>query len=116
MVTVLPHESVYLLKYCVLGGNRGEFDSLNCFRPEVGMSGEDDEIAKYLRSLLDHASECSREDCPSCQTLRGAFELIRNRLFSSPVYPQVMLATAVSKNQPMPDRGAGARTRPSWQP
>jgi len=56
------------------------------------MKGEDAELAGYMRSLLEHARECEVEACPSCQRLHAIFELIRNRLFNSPIYPDVMLA------------------------
>jgi len=56
------------------------------------MNGKDAEITEYLRSLLEHQGQCELEQCPSCLTLRRIFELIRSRLFSSPVYPEVMIS------------------------
>jgi hypothetical protein len=58
------------------------------------MNSNEAEIAEYLQSLLDHSGDCESEDCPTCQKLHGIFEVIKNRLFSSPVYPEVMAAAA----------------------
>jgi len=58
------------------------------------MNSDDAEIADYLRSLLDHGRKCHREECPACRTLHGIFEVIRKRLFTSPVYPEVLAAAA----------------------
>jgi len=63
------------------------------------MNGDDPEIAEYLRFLLEHRGQCELAQCPSCLTLRSVFELIRNRLFSGPVYPEVMIsATSASQH------------------
>src|ERR1035437_5449787 len=56
------------------------------------MNGKDAEITKYLRFLLEHQGRCELEQCPSCLTLQCIFELIRSRLFSSSVYPEVMIS------------------------
>ena len=56
------------------------------------MKGKDAEITDYLRFLLEHEGQCELEHCPSCLTLQCVFELIRSRLFSSPVYPEVMIS------------------------
>ena len=56
------------------------------------MNGKDAEITEYLRFLLEHQGQCELEPCPSCLTLQCIFELIRSRLFSSPVYPEVMIS------------------------
>jgi hypothetical protein len=58
------------------------------------MDGNEEEIAEYLQLLLDHGRDCESEDCPTCQKLHGIFEVIQNRLFTSPVYPEVMAAAA----------------------
>ncbi len=60
------------------------------------MTGDHAEIAEYLRTLLEHESRCEVEDCPSCETLRGICEMIRGRLFSSPIYPDVKTSAASS--------------------
>jgi hypothetical protein len=57
------------------------------------MNGKDTEIAEYLRFLLEHQARCALEQCPSCLTLQRVFELVRSRLFSSLVYPEVMIST-----------------------
>ena len=56
------------------------------------MNGKDAEIAEYLRFLLEHQARCELEQCPSCLMLQCVCELVRSRLFSSPVYPEVMIS------------------------
>jgi len=52
----------------------------------------DDEIRLYLQSLLEHEAECQSEHCPWCLALRGVLESVRWRIFTGPVFPEVMIA------------------------
>ncbi len=61
------------------------------------MNGDDAEIAYYVCSLLEHGDECDSEDCPLCATLHSVLELIRTRLFGSPLYPKEALAAGTAK-------------------
>ena len=61
------------------------------------MSGEDSEITNYLQTLIDHIGQCDCDDCPTCGTLQGILEIVKNRLFSSPVYPESRIAAAASR-------------------
>lgn len=73
------------------------------------MNGEDDEIAKYVQSLLDHGrgGECECRDCTSCRTLQAIFEVVRDRLFTSFIYSEVMMASVGPKDLGIRHRGAG---------
>jgi len=53
----------------------------------------DDEIRVYLQSLLEHQAECQSEHCAWCLALQGVLESVRFRIFSGPVFPEVMIAT-----------------------
>ena len=57
-------------------------------------NGDDSEIAKYIQGLLDHHIGCELDDCASCRTLHGILELVRRRLFTSPLFPEVMVSSA----------------------
>ncbi len=59
------------------------------------MGNDDSEIAAYLRGLLEHYSECELDNCPSCQILQGIFELVKGRLFTSPLFPEVMVSSGL---------------------
>jgi hypothetical protein len=61
------------------------------------MSGEDTEIANYLRTLIDHVGQCDCDDCPTCGKLQAILEIVKNRLFGSLVYPERMISAAVSR-------------------
>ena len=52
----------------------------------------DDEIRLYLQSLLEHKADCQTERCSRCLALDGVLEAVRYRIFSSPVFPDVMIA------------------------
>jgi hypothetical protein len=52
----------------------------------------DDEIVKYLGSLLQHRTQCRKDNCRSCLTLQRICALIGNRIFSGPVYAEVMIS------------------------
>ena len=56
------------------------------------MIGDDNEIAEYVQSLLEHGIECESQDCPSCHSLQSIFEIVRARLFSSSLYPEVAIS------------------------
>jgi hypothetical protein len=53
----------------------------------------DDEIRDYLQSLLEHEADCQTEHCPLCAALEGVLDLVRRRIFSGPVFPEVMIST-----------------------
>jgi hypothetical protein len=61
------------------------------------MTGNEYELTEYLQRLLEHAKECDLEGCAPCLTVHGILELIKNRLFSSLVYPEVTISAAASK-------------------
>ena len=51
-----------------------------------------DEILVYLQSLLAHHADCKVEQCSRCRALLGILESVRHRIFSGPVFPEVMMA------------------------
>jgi hypothetical protein len=63
------------------------------------MTGNEYELAEYLQRLLEHAKACDLEGCASCRTVHGILERIKNRLFSSLVYPEVTISAAASKSE-----------------
>jgi hypothetical protein len=55
----------------------------------------DDEIRKYLGSLLEHRKTCKTDDCRSCLTLNRICEVIRHRIFSG--FADVWATTEISR-------------------
>lgn len=51
-----------------------------------------DEILVYLQSLLAHHATCKVEQCSGCLALQGILESVQRRIFSGPVFPEVMMA------------------------
>jgi len=56
------------------------------------MNVDDNEIAEYVESLLDHGVDCEAQDCPSCHALQDIFQIVRTRLFASSHYPEVAIS------------------------
>jgi hypothetical protein len=56
------------------------------------MIRDDIEIAEYVQFLLDHGIECEAQDCHWCHTFRNIFEIVRTRLFTSSLYPEVAIS------------------------
>jgi len=54
----------------------------------------DEEIMNYIRSLLEHQSQCKSEGCRSCLMLHGICELIKSRIFFDPLYPKAMASAS----------------------
>jgi hypothetical protein len=53
---------------------------------EGPMKGDDSEIARYLRYLLNHSRQCRLESCQTCLRLHPLLESVRERLFATRIY------------------------------
>jgi hypothetical protein len=75
---------------------------------EVGTMSTNDEMRRYLYYLLDHESDCVRENCPICESARNIYETGRGLIFSRVAYPHVAITAqraATATGQPL----SGAR-------
>jgi hypothetical protein len=69
----------------------------------------DDEVADYLRSLLQHRSGCDKEVCEICATLQGICELLKHRIFFGTVEEvHDSAATRCTGNELPPMAAAGS--------
>ena len=71
---------------------------------------QNDEIRTYLDYLVGHERECTRDNCPTCQSARNVYESVRSLLFSGVPYPAVTI-TARRSSAPSPASGRKASAR-----
>jgi hypothetical protein len=74
-----------------------------------------DEIRQYLDALIEHQASCTVEHCSSCASFWQILELIRRRIFSAVIFPDVMISGHPARSAPDPESAsqikAGRRTQ-----
>ncbi len=50
---------------------------------------KDPDIRRYLHDLLDHEQQCRQKSCLTCQRAHELYQLVRDRMFASVVYPNM---------------------------